>query len=270
MNQAGQIDKARVEHWDGVWESTKMPARLDGGSKALNDYPAHAFHQYFEDVFSRLPPPPGATLIELGCGRSVWLPYFATTFGLNVAGLDYSQAGCDQAKSLLARDQVQGDIRCGDIFDPPADMRANYDVVASFGLVEHFSDTADCLRHCAAFAKPGGTIITTIPNMFGGNGLLTRLINRPVYDMHVPINLAMLRSAHANAGLEVIDVRYLMPINLSVVYPPPSWPAPFRKAINGSFFLTSKAVWLLDRLGMPLPTTAAFSPYLACVARKMA
>jgi cyclopropane fatty-acyl-phospholipid synthase-like methyltransferase len=29
-------------------------------------------------------------LLEIGCARSAWLPYFAQEFGIDVSGLDYS------------------------------------------------------------------------------------------------------------------------------------------------------------------------------------
>ena len=269
VNPTKQVDKARLEHWESVWENGKMPAPLAVESTSLNDYPARAFDAFFSSAFSRWPPPHGATLIELGCGQSVWLPYFAASFGLIVSGLDYSETGCVQAQALLDRDGIKGDIRQGDIFSPPPDMLGRYDLVTSFGLVAHFTDTADCLRHCAAFAKPGGLIITTVPNMFGSNGLLTRLINRPVFDMHVPINLAMLQSAHAEAGMEVLEAQYLMPINLNVAYPRSDYPKAVKKVINGLFSWTSKSVWMLDRIGWGLPPTPVFAPYLACVARQM-
>lgn len=268
MDCQGQVDKASLEHWESVWAGSEMPARLVVKSTSLNNYPARAFDEFFSSVFSRWPPPKGATLIELGCGRSVWLPYFATSFGLNVSGVDYSETGCNQTRALLARDGIQSDIRNDDIFSPPDDMLSRYDLVTSFGLVEHFSDTVDCLRHCAAFAKPDGLIITTIPNMFGSTGLLTRLINRPVFDIHVPMNLAMLQSAHADAGLEVLETRYLMPINLNVVYPPLGYPNAAKEVINRLFSWISKSVWILDRMGLGLPPTRAFAPYLACVAKK--
>jgi 2-polyprenyl-3-methyl-5-hydroxy-6-metoxy-1,4-benzoquinol methylase len=267
MDRSGQVDKARLEHWDDVWKDAEMPPRLAADSASLSDYPARTFGGFFNDVFTRWPPPRAAALIELGCARSVWLPYFAASFGVDVSGLDYSEAGCNQARALLARDGIAGDIRHGDIFSPPGDMLGRYDVVASFGLVEHFSDTVDCLRHCANFAKPGGMMITMIPNMFGVTGLLTRLINRPVYDMHVPLDLNHLRAAHAQAGLKVLAARYLMPINLNVAYPSPRLSYFVKKAINGLFFVTSRIIWMIDQWAVSVPATPMFSPYLACVAR---
>lgn len=268
MHRSGQIDKARPEHWDRIWQGAEMPPPVVVDSTSLNDYPARAFANFFTEIFARWPQPDSASTIELGCGRSVWLPFFATSFGFEVAGLDYSEAGCEQARVLLARDRVDGNIRHGDIFNPPPDMLGRYDLVISFGLVEHFSDTADCLRHCAAFARPGGMIVTMIPNMFGITGLLTRLINRPVFDIHVAMDATMLQTAHAAAGLHVLDTRYLMPINLNVVYPPASFPNVAKEVINHLFSWISKSVWLLDSRVLSVRAVPSFSPYLICVAKK--
>ena len=245
-----------------------MPAPLVVDSQSLNDYPARIFHAFFSNVFTQWPLPKDASVIELGCARSVWLPFFATSFELNVSGVDYSETGCDQARALLARDGIAGNICHGDIFSPPASMLGRYDLVTSFGLVEHFSDTVHCLRHCAAFAKPGGMMITMIPNMFGITGLLTRLINRPIFDIHVAMNTAMLKTAHEGAGLEVLETRYLLPVNLNVVYSPPTYSAAAKEAINRLFSWVSKSIWILDRMGLRVPPTPKFAPYLACVARK--
>ncbi|WP_437830178.1 methyltransferase domain-containing protein [Sorangium sp. So ce1153] len=36
------------------------------------------------------------------------------------------------------------------------------DAVVSPGVVEHFEDTAGCLRACARYLRPGGPIITEV------------------------------------------------------------------------------------------------------------
>jgi 2-polyprenyl-3-methyl-5-hydroxy-6-metoxy-1,4-benzoquinol methylase len=267
MNQAGQTDKARREHWERVWLIGGLPAPFDPASRSLNDHPARVFDRFVSETFERARVPAGASLIELGCGRSVYLPYFARRFGLAVAGIDYSETGCDQARALLARDGVAGDIRHGDIFDPPLDMLARFDVVTSFGLVEHFTDTVDCLRHAAAFAKPGGLVVTTIPNMFGLNGWLTRTFNRPVFDMHVPMTREMLRAAHAAAGLDVIDARYLMSINLNVPHLATTYSPAARQAYARLASWVSKSVWLIERAGVPVRALPPVAPYVAVVAR---
>ena len=78
------------------------------------------------------------------------------------------------------------------MFDPPDDMKGQYDLVMSFGVVEHFKDTTACLKACAAFVKPGGQMFTMIPNMTGLVGSLQKIIDRNVYDIHVPLSCKML------------------------------------------------------------------------------
>lgn len=268
MDQSGQIDKARLDHWESVWQGAEMPAPMSVDSKSLNDYPARCFDEFFSNSLSKWPQRENARVIELGCGRSVWLPYFATSLSLEVAGLDYSATGCEQARAILERDGIEGDIRLGDLFDPPGDLLESFDLVTSFGLVEHFVNTSDCLGHCAAFSKPGGIVVTMIPNMLGLNGFLTRLINRPVFDLHVAMDEKMLRLAHKEAGMKVIDSCYLMPINLNVVYPPAQLPGFVRTAVVRLFSWASKAVWLLDSHIVRLPATRLFSPYIMCIAQK--
>jgi len=63
-------------------------------------------------------------------------------------------------------------IVCGELFGPPPWMQEMFDIVMSWGVIEHFEDTAGCLQACSRFLKPGGTMITVIPNMCGIPGLL--------------------------------------------------------------------------------------------------
>ena len=265
-----QVDKAKVDHWETVWGGMDMPSPMVSNGRAVRDYLTRCFDGFFGNAFKRFSETGGekTSLIELGCGRSIWLPWFAQRFDCEVAGLDYSETGCRQAQALLARDNIKADIREGDIFHPPQDMQNRYDVVTSFGLIEHFTDTADCVSHCAAFAKPGGLVISEIPNMFGLNGAIVKIINRRVFDMHVPMTTEMLAKAHADAGLEVLDCHYLMATNLNVSFMDQSAPRLVQLLVNGSLYVTTRFFWALETLGLKLPATAFASPYVVIVARK--
>ncbi|MBT3788772.1 MAG: class I SAM-dependent methyltransferase [Alphaproteobacteria bacterium] len=270
MNQETQVDKARVDHWETVWGGMAMPDPMVTDGRAVRDYLARCFDRYFSLIFDRFlnRPTYESSVIELGCGRSIWLPWFAKRFGLEVGGLDYSQTGCHQAEALLARDNIEGDILEGDIFAPPENMLNRFDVVTSFGLVEHFTDTASCISSCAAFAKPGGLIVSEIPNMFGLNGAIVKVINRRVYDMHVPMTREMLVAAHKKAGLEILDSHYLMFANLNVSFLNQKAPQIFQTLVNGSLYAVTRLFWWLETNGLKLPATAFASPYVIVVARK--
>lgn len=270
MNQETQVDKARVDHWETVWSGMEMPAPMPSGGRSVKGHLARSFEGFFDQLFKRFLAVPtyDASLIELGCGRSVWLPWFAKRFGFRIGGLDYSETGCRQAEALLARDAIVGDIREADIFAPPADMLNRFDVVTSFGLVEHFTDTAACIASCAEFARPGGLIVSEIPNMFGLNGAVCKLINRRVYDMHVPMTAEMLTQAHREAGLEVLDSHYLMSANLNISFMDQKALGFLQLLVNGCLYTVTRFVWALETAGLKMPVTAFASPYAVVIARK--
>ena len=106
-------------------------------------------------------------------------------FCFNVCGIDYSENGCIHSKRILEQQGIAGEIVLGDFFNPPKEMYKKFDVVVSFGVVEHFQETAECLKALRKYLKPGGIIITVIPNMAGLIGTLQRILNKKIYDIPV-------------------------------------------------------------------------------------
>jgi len=149
-------------------------------------------------------------LLEIGCAKSAWLPYFAKEFGFSVSGLDYSPIGCEMARKVLQANEIVAEVVCADLFSPPDNMLGVFDVVVSLGVVEHFEDTASCLKAVSSFLKPGGMLITSIPNMVGWIGSIQKAVNRPIYDIHQLIDPAMLKEAHELAGFDVLECKYFV------------------------------------------------------------
>ena len=149
------------------------------------------FDALFRDLFAGLPTQ-RMRLLEVGCARSAWLPYFGREFGFELHGLDYSELGCRQERTILVKAGLEGEVTCADLFTPPPDLLGAFDVVVSFGVVEHFSDTLAATRALAALLRPDGLVVTVVPNMRGAIGRIEQLINRDVYDIHVPIGPARL------------------------------------------------------------------------------
>ena len=111
-----------------MFEET-LPAPVDPRDKSLSNYVARTSHELFTRVLPR-----GRTvrLLEVGCARSRWLPYFAAEHGYEVTGLDYSTMGCEQARQILAAAGVEGRIVEGDLFSPPEELLEAFDVVIPF------------------------------------------------------------------------------------------------------------------------------------------
>ena len=113
---------------------------------------------------------------------------------------------------------VEGRIVEGDLFSPPKEMLEAFDVVVSFGVVEHFDDTTAATEALGRFLVPGGTLVTVIPNLGGSLiALIQRFVNRPVFDVHVPLDHRQLADAHRAAGLELRTCGYFLGVNWNVV-----------------------------------------------------
>lgn len=264
-------DLAPKSYWDRSWRRRKRVRPVDprrGGPRGL-------FERQLHHAWSRLLAGRetfGRRLIEVGCAGSRWLPYFHREHGFAVSGLDYSELGCAQARELLAREGIEGEIHCADLFKPPAELVGAADVAVSFGVVEHFRDTAGCVAAIARLVRPGGLVVTQVPNLVGWIGALQKRLNRPVYDMHVPLGARALGEVHSAAGLEVEECDYLVSTgfhyaNLAGVprASPRYW---LGRAVLTSLVAASVAVWFTETATGPFPARRAASPIVQCAARR--
>jgi 2-polyprenyl-3-methyl-5-hydroxy-6-metoxy-1,4-benzoquinol methylase len=261
-------DKAGREYWDKSW-STPLPKLLDLGDGRLSNYVNLRLHALLSEILGTRVS--GQRLLEVGCARSVWLPYFAKTHGMHVTGLDYSRVGCRQEEILLQVAGVQASVVCSDLFSPDPSLVAAFDWVVTFGVVEHFTDTAACVSALGRFLRPYGSLITVIPNMKGVNGFLQKLFDRKVYDLHVPLTANQLYDAHIAAGLLVQRCDYFLSTNFSVVNTDNQR---YRsgyigiRLVHGLLRRLSVAIWAIERQVGHLRSTPAFSPYVICVATR--
>src|SRR5207245_888957 len=89
------------------------------------------------------------------------------------------------------------------------DLLERFDLVFSMGVMEHFDDVVDRLAILAGYLRPGGRILTTVPNLHGVNWTLQRLADRETLEMHVIYDPPRLRLAHEKAGFRTIAAGYL-------------------------------------------------------------
>jgi len=222
-------------------------------------------------LFAPILPDQPFELLEVGCARSHWLPYFAHEHGARVCGLDYSAIGCDIERAILRDAEVDGEIICGDLFDPPPALTNRFDIVVSFG-VEHFDDTAAVVRALREYLKPDGILVTVAPNMVGAIGLIERCINRRVYDLHVRLTPRDLAKAHADAGLTVHAAHYFLSTNFGVLntngLDERSRMTRAKLALCVNLGRVSKGIWTIEELVRPLKPTRIFAPYLVVTARR--
>lgn len=259
------VDLTSKDYWEGVWTHSAGVNPLMPESTALNRAFDRTVHKTIQDALKLWGGHP-TTLIEIGCGGSRFLPYFARYHGLKVFGLDYCDTGCDTARKALAAQGISGEIIQGDMFKPPQGF-SPCDIVYSGGLLEHFRDTAAAVRALRAFLKPGGMMLSIIPNMNGIVGMFQKYVDREVFDQHVPLNAAQFAQAHEAAGLDVLATRYIMTFNLEAVSSRRVAATSHGHALRHLRGLVNLFFWGLERLfGRSFPNRFT-SPLIVCIAR---
>jgi SAM-dependent methyltransferase len=225
------------------------------------------FHRTFEQLFAGYDTS-SMELVEVGCAQSAYLPYFAKHFGFKVSGIDRSEMGCERARTILEREGVKGQVYCTDFFSVPTQLIGRFDVAISFGVVEHFEQTAEALRAMARLLKPGGRMFDDIPNLTGMLGEYQKLLDMDMYNAHVPLSRESLASAHREAGLEIESCDYYLPICLEV-FNLERWPKNLLYWFTiRSHTAISRAVWFVDDHIVRLRQNRWTSPYICCVSRK--
>ena len=205
----------------------------------------------------------GKRVLEIGAGNSFWLPYLATRFPTSqFAGLDYSEQGCHLLRQRAEKANVKVDIHCVDMFKPDLQLLGKFDLVLSFGVVEHFDDLGKTLAAMKAYLSDAGKIFTTIPNMAGLLGTLTNRFNPQVFQHHNPHDLTSFLDGHRKAGLNILGADYLGSTNFGVLsscYGPRN---DLKRQIGRVLMGVSVATWWVDQQIAELPSSKTFSPYI--------
>ena len=260
------MDKAGEQFWTQFWQGKKLPPPIRVGGRG----PRAWFYQEFDQLWRAYLPAATARplrLLEIGCAQSRWLPYFARDWGYQVAGLDYSELGCAQSRALLDREGVAADIYHQNMFAPASHQLAYFDVVLSNGVVEHFEDTAVVLRQMAAYLRPGGLVLTIIPNFTGWLGMLQSVVSQDILAIHRLLNREELAAAHVQAGLSSLYCDYLAFLHFSVVNPGPRCGDWRQTCIFKSLKVATVLTKCLSRL-WPLPADQRTAGFIVCIARK--
>jgi len=196
MSGALTTDAYWEKHWDDYSAS-----RVGGGY--WERLMTHVFDEFFEGAGK------GKTCMEIGCGDSVHLPLIARR-GLSVAGLDFTENGCRLAVERLHKAGFDGTMYQRDFYAANDDLQGKFDFVVSFGLVEHFDDPSGPLRAMRAFLKPGGRLLTTMPNVSPGSlhVFFQRLVGPETLAIHHLMTAEDLRDFHKAAGYQIVRYGY--------------------------------------------------------------
>jgi len=255
-------------YWDELWANKGKNKLYDVSDKSIKNYVFQRQHEFLSQYLKNAK---GKKILEVGCGDSMWLPYFQLEHGMEVSGLDYSQQGCDRARDILITNNIEGNIVCADLFNPPADLLGQFDFVFSYGVIEHFTNTSNIMKILHKFLKNDGCVITIIPNMVGSIGLTSKITNYNVYKIHNPVlSKDVLVTECLSAGLEIEYCDYFLSTNYGVLNANGLFGIKrlLVKILNGFLVRVSLCCFLFEKYFVRLPVSKFFSPYIHCVTKR--
>jgi 2-polyprenyl-3-methyl-5-hydroxy-6-metoxy-1,4-benzoquinol methylase len=248
-------------YWKNFWDVSGVHIRPSRGG--VRDHVRESLMSAVGSVVE-----PSSRWIEIGCASSSFLLDVPTQLDAELDGVDISAAALRTTADDLAKLGVKPRLSCHDFATPDPEEVKSYDGVLSFGFVEHFADIASTLVSMAGYVRPGGRIVTVVPNMAGLNGFLQLGLSSDTFLTHHVITPPILRQEMERAGLSVERCEPLMSFNTGVVNLGERRSRKSGRALEAVLVGTSRAVWAAERLvGRDLAPRLWRAPYIISVGR---
>jgi ubiquinone/menaquinone biosynthesis C-methylase UbiE len=177
-----EAQKTQVrDFWNRNVNQFNQLQRDDVGTRAFYDAAEklrYEYHYHLPPLFDKVAREfPGGKLLEIGCSMGNDTIQFARR-GLQVCGVDLTEAAINLIKQRFALYGMSGDFRVADAEHLPfADN--TFDVVYSFGVLHHTPDTAGAIEEVRRVLKPGGKAFIMLYNTRSLNWLAHRLTGIP-------------------------------------------------------------------------------------------
>ncbi len=207
-NDDGKNRLTSDSYWNKFWRRKTRPV-YQAGLPWVEDW--------LKFQKAHFPKQAGISILEVGCGASRWLPIYDSQFGYKVFGIDYDLIGCKKAIANLRYLKQEGEVICDDFLHYAPEVKEKFDIVVSFGFVEHFIDNKVVIAMHTCL-KPGGIVFATVPNLQGLQGWLFSLTQewKPFHVVHSPETLFNL---FESSGFEVSEVNYASGFGVPVPRP---------------------------------------------------
>jgi SAM-dependent methyltransferase len=194
------------EYWDAYWGEGEIKHRTYDASRGLF-WSYRLLLDYYLREIRRRRGVDRLRVIDCGSGEGLIMRFLAEQFeDIDVYGIEYSDA-VHKAERLGRDLGLDFNLIHGDLFAPWDERHLeSFDLVLSCGLIEHFDDPLAVLQQMMKILRPGGALVSIIPNFDGLFNVLWRAYDRDNYAYHKPIPRAELTALHRRAG--VSDVRY--------------------------------------------------------------
>jgi SAM-dependent methyltransferase len=234
------------------WDARAATAALSSGEPLV-----------FEDVFHRFlhaSAKPGRRALEIGAYPGRFIYHLAANYGYEPFALDY----CSAAMQLPAMFEAAGAPRLTLFHEDFLKWRTpeRFDLVCSFGFIEHFNDWPGMIRRHAELVAEGGYLILATPHFRNLQYLLHWLFDTPNLRQHnvQAMDDRSWRRILASCGFEIL---HYGPYGTCQFWLHVDEVGPLRRLAGRAISRLSEE--LDHRMKRP---NRLMSPYLVCVARR--
>lgn len=226
------MELTEVKFWDEYWANCRLPNTVDY---------SFSFERCLAQALKESLPAMQGEVLEVGCAPGKWLAFMATEFGLKPNGIEYSEAGMSATlRNFQLLGLTSGRIQTGDFFQIRPDRQ--FDVVMSFGFIEHFTDVDEVVALHMQWLKPGGTLILGVPNFRGIYYFLQKMLDKEILAKH-NLDIMSLEYFHHLAdryNLKPITIRYLGSFEPSLPIAPQGRNNPLQFAVRVILWLARR------------------------------
>lgn len=196
-------DMLSAEKWEQFYQQEKNPQQYKKeAQKYLNLHAKSVYDQLNEakNIANKV-------YLEIGCGPGFFAQYIAKKCDI-VIGVDFSLTALKIAKKMFDKKKIKNYLLIhGDILNLPI-KRETIDIIYGGGVIEHFTETQQCVDELYRVIKPRGVSFNTVPYLNLGS-LTYRQIwgnipNVPVLKQLAEfIHIKLLKGKHMIFGYEM-------------------------------------------------------------------
>jgi 2-polyprenyl-3-methyl-5-hydroxy-6-metoxy-1,4-benzoquinol methylase len=233
------------EYWSKEWENE---ARL------LSSF---IFAPLIQNYISNLE---DKSYFEIGCAPGTIMAFFHKYYGCKISGIDYTSS------TIIHKNMEKYGIIDYGLFSEDFlsfKSKKKYDIVASFGFIEHFTDVGTIFKKHDMLLKDNGFLIIEMPNLRYFNKFIYSIFNRSLLKMHNLDIMNLKKLKELASEYKIIYCNYykstLFDFNADNIE------LQSKPIMNKSFKIVSRLIKALRLDNIP---NRFFSPYIVLIAQK--
>lgn len=178
-------------YWNDLYKGFRLSAFINKITSFLSSVPFLQNYSYFflwKVIFPKyLHQNPSLSIMEVGSAPGYNLIDFHKKFGYLPFGVEYTTSGAGINRKLFRSNNINpenvilNDFLSEDFLN---EFSNRFDIVSSFGFIEHFDHPEMIIQNHLRLLKPGGILVIQIPNLSGMNNKFSYFFNKEILAIH--------------------------------------------------------------------------------------